>query len=215
MQNPLKKITSYLKHLFLNGLLFLLPIAITFSLVNFCFNLVARWLIPLKRFHVPFLEIIPYYEVILGVGIIFAVGVFLKAFVLKSFIKFVEDIFAQIPLIRTVYFGAKQLIRAFSGQDKASFKEVVFVEFPRTGVYSLGFLTSKVPQDLAPSSDETYFNIYIPTTPNPTTGYFVMIPKHQIKHTDLTRQEAMGLIISGGILQPARYAKEEDGHTEF
>lgn len=198
------------KNLFLNGLLFLLPIAITFSLFSFCWNLIVSWLVPLRKLNIPILEMIPHYEIVLVIAFIFMVGIFIKIFVLKSFIKFIEDIFAQIPLIRTVYFGAKQLIHAFSGQDKGSFKEVVFVEFPRHGVYSVGFLTSQVPEELAPDNTIAYFNIYIPTTPNPTTGYFVMVPANQIKHTDLTRQEAMGLIISGGILQPPRYQKQEE-----
>ena len=202
----IQSIKNYIKNLFLTGLLFLLPIAITFSLFSFSLNLILSWLVPLRKLEIPFLEAIPYYEVILVVLFIFSVGVFLKAFILKPFIQFIEDVFAQIPLIRTVYFGAKQLIQAFSGQDQASFKEVVYVEFPRAGVYSVGFLTSKVPKEIAPNKEITYYNIYIPTTPNPTTGYFVMFPAGQFKHTDLNRQEAMALIISGGILQPERYS---------
>ncbi len=205
----LRKVYKHARHLFLKGLLFLLPIAITFSLFSFCFNLIRSWLIPLRRLHLPFLEMIPYYELIIVIIFIFIVGAFLHAFVLKPFIKFIEDGFAQVPLLSTVYFGAKQLIEAFSGQNKTSFKDVVYVEFPRPGIYSIGFLTSEVPTELAPDKTKTYYNVYIPTTPNPTTGFFVVLPKDQFHHADLTRQEAITLIISGGILQPDRFKKEE------
>jgi len=205
-----KVITATLKDLFIKGLIFLLPIAITFSLLSFCFNLIISWLIPLRQLNLPFLQAIPYYEIIVVILFILAVGAFLKTFILKPFIKFIENIFAQIPLISTVYFGTKQLIKAFSGQDKTGFKDVVYVEFPRPGIYSIGFLTSQVPVEIAPNSEKIYYNIYIPTTPNPTTGFFVILPQDQFKHANLTRQEAITLIISGGILQPEQYRKEAD-----
>lgn len=204
----IKKAYKGLRHVFLQGLLFLLPIAITFSLFSFSINLMRSWLVPLRRLHLPFLEMVPYYELLVVVLFIIAVGAFLQAFVLKPFIKFIEGIFSQVPLLSTVYFGAKQLIEAFSGQNKTSFKDVVYVEFPRPGIYSIGFLTSEVPVEIAPNDKATYYNIYIPTTPNPTTGFFIVLPKDQFHHANLTRQEAITLIISGGILQPERYRKE-------
>ena len=119
-----------------------------------------------------------------------------------------EDIFSQIPLLNTVYFGAKQLIEAFSGNNKTSFKDVVYVQFPRPGIYSLGFLTSQVPHEISPDTTKIYYNVYIPTTPNPTTGFFIVIPQDEFHHANLTRQEAITLIISGGILQPDKYKKD-------
>lgn len=203
----IQKIYINLRHLFVKGLLFLLPIAITFSLFSFCMNLIRSWLIPLKKLHIPMLEIIPYYEILIVILFVVAVGIFLQAFILKPFIKLIEDVFAKIPLLSTIYFGAKQLIGAFSGQDKTSFKEVVYLEFPREGVYSIGFLTSEVPEAIAPNATKTYYNVYVPTTPNPTTGFFVVLSKDQFSHANLTRQEAITLIISGGILQPERHKK--------
>jgi len=208
----IQKAISVFKHLFLKGLLFLLPIAITFSFFSFCFNLILSWLIPLRQLHLPFLEAVPYYEIFLVIFFISTIGVFLKTFIFIPFVNFIEGVLAQIPLLGTVYFGTKQLIKAFSSEEKTSFKEVVYVEFPRPGVYSLGFLTSKVPAEIAPDKDIVYYNIYIPTTPNPTTGYFVILPKDQFKNANLTRQEAITLIISGGILQPEQYKK--DAHVE-
>lgn len=204
-----KKIYNYLRHLFIKGLLFILPITITFSLFHFCIHLIISWLVPLKKLNLPFLEMIPYYEILIVFIFIVSIGLFLQAFILKPFIKLMEDIFAQVPLLSTVYFGAKQLVEAFSGQNKTSFKDVVYVEFPRPGIYSIGFLTSQVPADISPQKDIIYYNVYIPTTPNPTTGFFIVLSKDQFHHANLTRQEAITLIISGGIVQPDRYKKEE------
>lgn len=201
----IQKIYTNIRHLFVRGLLFLLPIAITFSLFSFCMNLIRSWLIPLRKLQLPILEVIPYYEILVVIIFVIAVGTFLQTFILKPLIKLIEDIFSKIPLLSTIYFGAKQLIEAFSGQDKTSFKEVVYLEFPRQGVYSIGFLTSEVPEKIAPNTEKTYYNVYVPTTPNPTTGFFVVLSKDQFSHANLTRQEAITLIISGGILQPKRH----------
>ena len=200
------------KQLFLNGFFFLLPIAITFALFNFVFKLITSWLNPIRQLQIPYLSQIPYYEVILVAVFIAFVGVILKTFILKPLVRFIEKILERTPLIRIVYSGAKQLILAFTAQDQLSFKSVVMVEFPRPNMYSIGFLTSEALPIIHAKTKQKYFNIYIPTTPNPTTGYFVMIPEDEIIETDLTRQEAISLIISGGILQPDRYAtnkKEE------
>lgn len=205
--NFIKNIIKQTKKLFINGLIFLLPITITFALFNFFFNLIKSWLVPLRNLEIPFLEIIPHYEILLIIGFIFLVGALLKFFILLPLIQFIEDIFSRIPLIRTVYSGVKQLINAFTSHDELSFKKIVIVEFPLKGIYSIGFLTSQVPHQISPKTDIRFVNIYIPTTPNPTTGYFVMVPEGQYIETDLTRQEATALIISGGILQPERYIK--------
>jgi len=210
----LHKLYADLRSLFLKGLFFLLPIAITFSLFNFCFNLIISWLEPVRKLHLPFLEIIPYYEVFLVTIFILSVGAFLKIFVVKPCIKFIENIFSQVPLISTVYFGIKQLIAAFSAHNKTSFKDVVYVEYPRTGIYSIGFLTSQVPTAIAPDTHKIYYNIYLPTTPNPTHGYFIILAEDQFQHANLSRQEAITLIISGGILQPDRLKKETNGEEK-
>jgi uncharacterized membrane protein len=202
------KLIKSIKQLFMNGLIFLLPIAITFSLFNFLFTLVTGWLNPIRQLNIPFVSQIPYYEILLVIVFVLMIGITLKTFILKPFLHFIEDVFKRIPLIRTIYTGVKQLIIALTAKDQLSFKRVVLVEFPRPGIFSVAFLTSQVPQETSPNRSITYFNVYIPTTPNPTTGYFVMVPQDEIIEVDLTQPEAISLIISGGILQPERYTKD-------
>lgn len=207
--NIFKATAKYIKTLFINGLIFLLPITITFALFSFFFNLVKSWLVPLRKLNMPILEAIPHHEILLIILFILIIGMLLRFFILKPLIEFLEEILERLPLIRTVYGGVKQLVHAFSSQDQLSFKKIVIVEFPLKGIYSVGFLTSQVPHQIAPKTDKIYVNIYIPTTPNPTTGFFVMVPEGEYMETDLTRQEATALIISGGILQPERYVKKQ------
>jgi uncharacterized membrane protein len=194
---------------FLSGLFTILPLTVTIGLFNFSFKLVLNWLAPVQRFiqNTPIGKI-PYAEIFLVALIIFCVGVVMKVFVLRSLVHALEDVIFQIPLIRPVYSGIKQLVSAFGTQDKLSFKHVVVVEFPRTGVYSLGFMTSELPGEIAPHQNEKFYNVFIPTTPNPTTGFLVLLPEKDITIINLTRQEAMAMIISGGIIQPERFVKE-------
>lgn len=206
-----------IEDLFLNGLFFLLPIAITVSLFNFCFNLLKKWFDPLKNLTEhdnsiisKIISQIPHFEIVLVILFIFLIGIISKTFLVKPFVHFLEHVLDQIPFIRSIYFGVKKLVSAFSGQDALSFKEVVVLEFPKAGVFSIGFLTNETATEMRPQETTRFFNVFVPHTPNPTTGFFLMVPEHAISKTVLTRQEAMALIMSGGILQPERFIKTEE-----
>jgi len=197
-----------IRNIFLNGLFAILPITITAGLFSFSLKLLQKWLAPL---YLPqTLRTIPGAEIILLCIAIFMIGLFLHFFVVKSLTHWFEQLIFKLPLIRPVYSGIKQLVNALSGQDKLTFKHVVIVEFPRKNMYSLGFLTSELSQELAPKTEGVFLSVFIPTTPNPTTGFFIIVEKEDIKIIDLTRQEAMALIISGGIIQPERFVAPEN-----
>jgi len=202
----------YLRKFFLNGLIAILPLTLTIALFNISFRLIANWLTPLTSFtQDTFLRYIPYSEIILAIIIICFIGTLYNFLVLRSFIDFIEKLAFQIPLVRPVYSSIRQLVQAFSvTDDSITFKKVVLVEFPREGIYSLGFLTSELQPEIAPNTKGKFFNVFIPTAPNPTSGYFVIAPEKDIVIIDLTRQEAMAMIISGGIIQPERFSKEDE-----
>lgn len=199
-----EKPLQYIQHLFVTGLIFLLPIMITFSLFHFFFSVIKKWLEPIRSLHLPIIENIPHHEILVLVTFIFIIGVLIKAFILKPLVHVLEESLSKIPFIRTLYVGVKQLVFAFSSRDQTSFKRVVIVQYPRAGIYSIGFLTKDMPEAIAGTN---LVGIYIPHTPNPASGNFVMFPATDIQETDLTRQEATALIISGGIVQPNRYKK--------
>ncbi|HEX4069221.1 MAG TPA: DUF502 domain-containing protein [Candidatus Babeliales bacterium] len=188
--------------LFLTGLFSILPITLTIAVFTITFRVLLSWLEPLKRFGLPFLGKIPYSEVILAIAIIFIAGTLYNMFLLRPIIHGIENLFSRIPLIRPVYSGIKKLVDAFSFQDKVSFTKVVRIEFPRPGIYSIGFLANQVDEKIAPDIHTKYFSIFIPTTPNPTSGFLIVAPEEQITVIDISRQEAMAMIISGGIIQP-------------
>ncbi|HJZ23349.1 MAG TPA: DUF502 domain-containing protein [Candidatus Babeliales bacterium] len=184
--------------LFLTGLLLILPVTLTIAVFTISLRVLLNWLEPLKRFGFTF----PYSEVILAIAIILVAGTLYNMFILRPIIHGIEKLFSKIPLIRPVYSGIKKLVHAFSFQDKASFTKVVRIEFPKTGIYSIGFLANQVDKMIAPNTDKKYFNIFIPTTPNPTSGFLVLVPEDEITIIDISRQDAMAMIISGGIIQP-------------
>lgn len=199
------KPAQYLQHLFITGFIFLLPITITFSLFSFFFGVVKKWLDPIRTLHIPFIEAIPHHEIVILIAFIFIMGVVLKAFFIKPFIQVFEEVISKVPVVCTIYLGIKQLVHAFSSNDKDSFKKVVIVEYPRVGVYSFGFLTKDIPAEIA---NKELCGVYIPHTPNPASGNFVMIPKEDIVESHLSRQEATAMIISGGIVQPNRFSNK-------
>jgi uncharacterized membrane protein len=208
-ETVLTRIWHITRSLFLSGLFAILPITLTILILNASFRIIRNWTEPLSNFiKSTFLGCIPYAEFFIILAAILVVGAFVRVVVLRPLIHALENVIFKIPLFRTVYSGIKQLVEAFSFQEEATFKQVVLVEFPRQGVYSIGFLTSAVPATLAPQQGEQFFNIFIPTTPNPTSGFFIIAPEREIHTIDLTGQEAITLIISGGIIQPERFIKK-------
>ena len=191
--------------LFLSGLVTLLPISLTIVIFTIAYHLLQGWLEPLRKLRPTLFQTIPYSELLLIIAIVLFFGILLRVLFLRSVVHSVEKLIAKIPLVRPVYTGIKQLVQAFSVQDKLSFKKVVLVEFPRPGMYSVGFLTSEVAKQLPPNKDEKFFSIFIPSTPTPITGYLVIVPEKDSRVLDLSHQEAMALIISGGIIQPDRF----------
>lgn len=212
--NRKKKIVSeVVKHawtLFLSGLFTILPFILTISLFTIVVRFIMSWLTPIRAYLNPtILGIMPHAELIIVLIFIFLVGFIYNMVILRPIIHLIEDAFLNLPLIKPIYTGIKQLVHAFSLQDKITFRQVVIVQFPRNGVYSIGFLTSELPSEITPQTEKSFFIVYIPTTPNPTSGYCVIVPKEDIHHIDLTRQEAMALIISGGIIRPERFNTKE------
>jgi uncharacterized membrane protein len=198
----LKRGWFFIQNIFLSGLIAILPITLTVALVTFSFKLLKSWLKPIYNIEPDVLHKIPHSEIFLVIGVILLIGFVLRVFLLQPILHLFEKLLEKIPLLSQVYFGIKQLVHAFGAQDTLSFQKVVIVEFPIAGVYSIGFVTGEVASSLSPEVGKHFYNVFVPTTPNPTTGYYVMIPVEQCKISNMTRQEAMALVISGGIIQP-------------
>lgn len=208
------KWTSYLQHfvaylwsLFLNGLLTILPITLTLSVFNVSFRLLKGWLEPIAQVCPKYLLCLPHAEIFLAIAIIFLIGTVLKIFMLRSLVHAFEGILLKVPIISTVYSGIQQLVKALNPKDVLTFKQVVMLEFPRPGIYSIGFLTSEMPLALAPEADKEFVNVFVPTTPMPTSGFFIVVERNKLITSKLSHQEAIALIISGGIIKPERFTR--------
>jgi len=207
--NILQRILYFIRTSFFSGLLVVLPIALTITLIHFFLRIIKNSLAPIHNALPHQLQTIPYFEVILGFILIFAIGIIVRFFFLGWIIRSFDVVIQRIPVIQIIYTGIKQMVHSFIGQDKLITQEVVFVEFPSKGMYSLGFVSSKLATQIAPTIlTQDYVMVFVPTTPNPTTGFFIAIPRKDAITVDLTRAEAMALIISGGIIQPERFIKQ-------
>jgi uncharacterized membrane protein len=198
----------WLWSIFLKGLFTILPLTLTIALFNVSFKMIYSWLEPIRNIEPAFLQKIPYAEVILVIAFLLILGILLNVLILLPIIHYFEDLILKIPLVKQVYSSLKQLINVYSTQDKSAIKQIALLEFPRPGMWSIGFVTSELPAELAPNNEEQFFNIFIPTTPNPTSGFLVILPAKDVKAIDLTRQEAMALIVSGGAIQPEKFSKK-------
>lgn len=205
--NSFYRLWRSIKSIFFHGFLTLLPIVLTTTLFVFFFRLINKWVTPLHALVPRLFQNLPYSELILGITLIFLLGAVLKYFLLQPIIHFFESVLSKIPLIRSVYFGIKQLIHAFSGYDETTFNQVVLVEYPRKGIYSIGFITGEPHPHFELGTDTKYYHVYIPSVPNPTTGHFTIVSEQDIKKTALTRQDALAIIISGGIIQPEKFVE--------
>ena len=207
------------RNAFLTGLIIFLPLGTTIFVLNFLLGMfqepatdLARELgLEAERFF--FGE---YLLAILGLAIgvlaLTALG-FLSNYVLgKFFISTAEKFLGKVPFLNTVYRSAKQIVQTFGRENRAVFKEVVLIEYPRSGCYVLGFVTCEASSEIDQVMDRKLTNVFVPTTPNPTSGFLLLLPREEIISLDLSVGDGMKMLISGGAVSPS--AKAVDSRPE-
>ena len=197
----------------LSGILLLMPFGVTLLLMRWLFQWLAGFLRPIvtyiasKLSNLPPIEHIPdiYISIFVSVCsivilffLLYLVGAIGQFVVGKRLIKAGETLLMKIPLARTIYTATKQVAQAVSLPDRSALKSVVLAEFPRPGFWAVGFLTGYIED----SSGRKFCKVMLPTTPNPTTGFFEIIPVEEVIETSYTIEEAFKMIISGGIVSP-------------
>ena len=130
---------------------------------------------------------------------IIIVGMFTRNLIGMAFFRLVERFFARIPVIKSVFSATKQLSEVFLQDRRTAFKEVVLFQYPREGIYSIGFVTRD-------EADEPLVNVFLPTTPNPTSGYLLLVPREDVRILDVQVEEAIKLIVSGGAIMSPEQA---------
>ncbi|MBK1879799.1 DUF502 domain-containing protein [Pelagicoccus mobilis] len=136
-------------------------------------------------------------------------GFFSRYFIAKYLFAIGERFLNNVPIINTVYTSVKQIVDTFSSQNRAVFQKVVLVEFPKQGCKAIGFLTGNAKGEIQHKTDEPLFNVFVPTTPNPTSGFLVMMRQEDVQILDMTVGQGMKLIISGGAVAPIYPPVEE------
>ena len=203
------------RNVFITGVAVTIPIAFTLFILNFLFKTLDNSLSPV--FTVILIKLgapipdgyrIPGLGVVMTIVVVFLVGLFTKNFFGAKLIQVGEMIVEKIPFVSNIYSGIKQVVTTIANTETQAFKKVVMIEFPRKGVYAIGFVSSEARGEVQERTEHEVVNVIIPTTPNPTSGFLVFTPKEDIIELDMTIEDGIKLIISCGIVAP-KYEPEE------
>ncbi|HKZ46520.1 MAG TPA: DUF502 domain-containing protein [Thermodesulfobacteriota bacterium] len=208
-----KKIKASFKRYFIAGLLVVVPLYLTiyiFSLIvgymDTLLNYLPESMQPdvYLKFHIPGLG------VIFTIVVIFLIGLLATNLLGKKLVEIGDNILARIPFFRSIYKPLKQFMETFLVTGYSGFRRVVLVEFPSKGMYSVGFLTGVAAGEVQSKTKEKVVNVFLPTTPNPTTGFYILIPEKDIIPLEMSVEDAFKLIITGGMVSPEN-TKNKDG----
>jgi len=196
----LRVMRDIIKRQFLSGVLVVVPLILTYLVLRFLFETVDGILSPLifklLGYSIPGLGIIATVLIILLMGIV------TRNLVGAKLYGYGDKMLTKTPLIRIIYSAAKQLIEAVSVPNIKTFKEVVMIEYPRQGLYAVGFATAKIKFQGGKNGDKKLVGVFIPSTPTPMTGIVVFIAEEDVICMDITVEEGIKLIVSGGIVSP-------------
>ena len=189
---------SKLRNYFITGIVVLVPIGITLYLTKFFISISSK-LIPYNlnpNNYLPFA--IPGLEILLSVIFITFIGGISLSFIGKRILKLVNDLFKRIPILRTIYSAIGQMTESLAPNKRNNKKSVVLIQYPRKGSWAVGFATKDNKGEISKKTNSDLVNVFVPTTPNPTSGFLLMFPKDEIIYLDMTFEEASKFIVSAG-----------------
>jgi uncharacterized membrane protein len=199
------------RNAFISGLLMLAPVGVTIFVINFLISTLGR---PTSRLFFFFiddstLEQYPILNVLIVIASAFIVVILITLFgwfssfiIGRFFMSWMERMMASVPFVRSVYMTVKQIVDTFTKSNKAVFRKTVLVEYPHKGVYAIGFLTGDAKGEIQERTKAFLLNVFVPTTPNPTSGFLLLVPQDEIIMLDMSVSDGMKAIISGGALMP-------------
>ena len=197
-QKKKKSISLILRNYFITGVVVLIPIGFTLYLSKILIGISSK-IIPENinpNSYLPFA--IPGIEIIISVIFITIVGGLSLSFLGKRILKLIDDLFKRIPVLRTIYSAIVQMTETFSNKDDNDKKSVVLIEYPRKGVWAVGFATKENKGIIKDQIKEDIINVFVPTTPNPTSGFLLMVPKKELIYLNITFEQASKFIVSAG-----------------
>ncbi len=204
-----QKISKRLQRHFITGLVVVTPIALSIYIFWKIFVIFDNWMAGLLEFlFVRLLGIENYYYRIPGLGIfvmfllIILVGILTRLYVGRKLIALGNWIVGKIPFFNTIYLTLKQIMEALFSDKGEVFRKAVLLEYPRKGLYSIAFMTQDTRGEVQNRIEEDLISVFLPTTPNPTSGFLLFVPKKDVKELDMPIEEALKLVISGGAVNP-------------
>jgi uncharacterized membrane protein len=203
---------SSVRRYFITGLLIWIPVVITVWVLNLLVSTMDQTLLLLPRsaqterwlgFHLPGLG------VLLTLLVVFLTGLFAANIIGQRLVAFWERAFMRIPVVNSIYTGVKQVSDTLLSPTGQAFRKALLVQWPQEGMWTIAFMTGKPGGDVVNHLPGDYVSVYVPTTPNPTGGYFVMLPRSATIELDMTVDEALKYIISMGVVAPAASRKAD------
>lgn len=202
---------KFLQKYFLTGMLAITPLAITFWILWRVYVLISSNMRPLLQ-KIPALRdaypefFLTFIGVVVFILLITLIGMFTRNLIGMAFFRLIERIIIKIPVVKSVFSATKQIAQVFLQDRRSAFQRVVLFEYPRDGLFSLGFVTRD-------EKDDALINVFLPTTPNPTSGFMLMVPRNDVQKLDLPVEEAIKLIISGGSIMTPEQATLMSTHS--
>jgi len=196
-----RSILARIRNYFIAGVVVLIPIGITVYLSIFMVSISSK-ILPKEinpNHYLPY--DIPGVEILMSIFIITLIGWISLSFIGKKLLNLFDNILRKIPILRTIYPAIGQMIETFTKSEKGK-KNVVLVEYPRKGSWAVGFATKKNSGEISEKTNKKLINVFVPTTPNPTSGFLLMFPEDEVIYLDLTFEEASKFIVSAGTSNP-------------
>ena len=179
----------------LTGIITLLPLYLTYIVLKFFFKTLNDISEPiLSRFNIE----IPFLGILLTLLLVFSIGIAVTNFLGKKFFEIGEKIVKKVPLVSSIYLSIKQILVTITSSSTDEFKGTVYIQYPRKGLWTMAFISG----ESISKSGKTFFHLFVPTTPNPTSGFFLMIPKEDAIESNMSVEDGLKTIISGGLLAP-------------
>ncbi len=196
---------SALRRYLVAGLLVWVPLGVTVLIMKFLIDIMDRSLVLLPRAYRPETLLgfnIPGLGAVLTFLIVLITGVIVANLFGRRLVRLWEAFLARIPLVRSIYSAVKQVLETVFTSGGQSFRKVVLIEYPRRDIWTLAFVTGNGPNGLAKNVDDDLVSIFVPTTPNPTSGFFLMVPRRDVQELDISVEAGVKLIVSAGVVSP-------------
>jgi uncharacterized membrane protein len=192
----MKKLGSKIRNKFIAGLVIIGPLGLTVIVLKWIFNFFDGFLRPYLKEYITWY--FPGMGILLTIVVVYTIGLLASNLIGKKVLKLIEKLLFRLPIVKVVYSTTKGIFQAFSLQGKGSFKKVIFFQYPRKGLWTLALVTGTT----TGMNGEEYYSIFFPSTPNPTTGYLLFVKKKESIEANLSIEEGMKILISGGMMLP-------------